>query len=60
MDIKSILTGGFAKGYRTYILVALAVATLGVQYAVGDIDLVTLISNAATALGVGTLRSAVN
>lgn len=31
-----ILTGGFARGYRTYILAALGVLTAAASWAVGD------------------------
>jgi hypothetical protein len=53
-----ILTGGFAKGYRTYILAGLAVAGVAIQYAVGDIGLSEALTQGAAALGLGTLRAA--
>jgi hypothetical protein len=54
-----ILTGGFAKGYRTYILTGVAVVGAIASYAVGDTDLVQTLTAVATALGVSTLRAAV-
>lgn len=56
--IGYLITGGFAKGYRTYILAAVAVAGVIGEYAVGDIGLTQAISQGATALGLGTLRAA--
>ena len=58
-NLTWILTGGFAKGYRTYILTGLAVVGFFASYAVGDSDLITTLSAIATALGVSTLRAAV-
>jgi hypothetical protein len=54
-----VLTGGFAKGYRTYILIAVAIGSAIASYSVGDIDLLKLIESMALALGVGTLRASV-
>ena len=48
-NLTWLLTGGFAKGYRTYILAAVAVGTALANYAIGDGDLtatVTLVSAA--------------
>ena len=56
--IAYLITGGFAKGYRTYILAGLALVGVIGQYAVGDIGLTEAISQGATALGLGTLRAA--
>lgn len=53
-----ILTGGFAKGYRTYILAGIAFATVVAQFSVGDINLTDALQQAALALGLGTLRAA--
>ena len=36
--LSKILTGGFLKGYRTYILGALLVAQAAASYAVGDLS----------------------
>lgn len=58
MNLGYILTGGFAKGYRTYILVGLAVVGVIAQYAVGDLTLTEALSQSAAALGIGTLRAA--
>jgi hypothetical protein len=54
-----VLTGGFARGYRTYILMAVAVGSALASYSVGDLDLLKLIEAVALALGVGTLRASV-
>jgi hypothetical protein len=48
-----LLTGGFLKGYRTYVLAAVAIGTALANYAVGDADLtatVTIVSAALAAL----------
>ena len=58
MNLAYILTGGFAKGYRTYILAGLAVAGTIAQYAVGDIGLTEALTQGAAALGLGALRAA--
>jgi hypothetical protein len=60
MDALSyVLTGGFAAGYRTYIMATVGVATAIAGYAVGEADLVHTIQNIAMALGLGALRAAV-
>lgn len=58
MNIAYILTGGFLAGYRTYLLTALAVATIGVNYATGEIGLSDFITQASIALGLSTVRAA--
>lgn len=55
-----ILTGGWLKGYRTYVLAAIAALGVVAQYLVGDVTLTETISGLATALGIGTLRAAVS
>lgn len=45
-----LLTGGFAKGYRTYILVGLSVAGLLANFAVGDGDLQSTVIGVFTAI----------
>ena len=47
------------KGYRTYILMALAVATAIVNYVVGDVGLPDTILAVLFASGLATGRSAV-
>lgn len=54
-----ILTGGFLKGYRTYMFTGLAVATVVVQYLTGDMGLADAITAASVAAGVATTRAAV-
>lgn len=56
MNLVNILTGGFLKGYRTYILAGLGVVGLVVNYVVGDADLTTTITGVVTA--VATLTAA--
>lgn len=56
--ITYILTGGFAKGYRTYILAGVAVITVAAQFSVGDLSLTEAIQQGAIALGLSTLRAA--
>ena len=55
--IGSILTGGFAKGYRTYIFAGLAFVTAAAQFSVGDLSLTEFIQQAALGLGLGSLRA---
>jgi hypothetical protein len=48
-----LLTGGFLKGYRTYVLAGVAIFTALANYSVGDADLtatVTIVSAALAAL----------
>jgi hypothetical protein len=52
------LSGGFAKGYRTYIASGLLVVSALAAYATGDTDLVHTIQAIATGLGLGALRAA--
>lgn len=54
-----LITGGFLKGYRTYILAGIGAAAALAAYAVGDADLVTTINALAVALGLGTIRASV-
>ena len=54
-----LITGGFLKGHRTYILVGVAVISAAASFAVGDINLNELITAIATSLSVGTVRAAV-
>lgn len=58
MNLTYILTGGFLAGYRTYLLTALAVATVAVEYATGQMGLADAITAAALALGLSTVRAA--
>ena len=55
-----LLTGGFAKGYRTYIMAGIGVLTALAAYATGDADLTHTVNNIAMALGLGTLRASVS
>jgi hypothetical protein len=56
MNLTFLLTGGFLKGYRTYILAGLGIAGLVANYAVGDADLTSTITGVVTA--VATLTAA--
>jgi len=58
--LSYLLTGGFLKGYRTYLMAALAAASALTAYAVGDANLTQTITAVGTALGMSGLRSAVN
>lgn len=61
MDIiTKILTGGFLKGYRTYILAGVAAVTVAAQFLVGDLNLTEALQQLALALGLGSLRAATN
>jgi hypothetical protein len=56
--LASLLTGGFAKGYRTYILAGVAALGALAAFATGDADLTHTITAVATSLGLGALRAA--
>jgi hypothetical protein len=56
MNFAYILTGGFLKGYRTYILAGLGIAGLVANYLVGDADLSATVTGVVTA--VATLTAA--
>ena len=58
MNLTTILTGGFAKGYRTYIMAGVVVVTALAAYATGQADLVHTIQTIAGGLGLGALRAA--
>lgn len=47
------------KGYRTYVMAGLGVATAAASYLVGDVDLLTALNAAFTAAAVAFLRRAV-
>jgi hypothetical protein len=53
-NLAWLFTGGFAKGYRTYILMTVAVVGIGANWALGDADTATTITALAAALGLGT------
>lgn len=60
--MSSIAAGGFLKGYRTYILSILAIASLLVSYLVGDADLATTLKNLwpiFTSLSIMSARAAI-
>ena len=52
------LTGGFLRGYRTYVLSFVAALAVVANYAVGDLSLTEAINGVALAIGLGTLRAA--
>jgi hypothetical protein len=54
-----LLTGGFAKNYRTYILAGLGAVTAVTQYSLGDADLMHTIQNVTLALSAATIRNAI-
>lgn len=58
--IPYIVTGGFLKGYRTYIMAAVALGGVVAKYMVGDVDLMTAVPLAAVALGLGSLAAKVD
>jgi hypothetical protein len=58
-----LLSGGFARGYRTYILSALGVLTALAGYAIGDqsaIDTFNAVWQALASLSVGTAASKID
>lgn len=60
--IAYILSGGFLKGYRTYILGAVLALSAVAKYAVGDAsfeDLLKELPNILTGLGLMSLRAGV-
>jgi hypothetical protein len=58
-NIGWILSGGFAKGYRTYVMASVVVITALAAYAVGDAGLIQTIQIVAGGTGLGALRAAV-
>lgn len=54
MNVLSLLTGGFAKGYRSYILSAITVLTAAAGWAVGDLNGMQAATAVTAALGVTT------
>ena len=57
-NLNYILTGGFLKGYRTYVMAAVVVVSALASYVTGDADLVHTIQTIAAGLGLGALRAA--
>ncbi len=60
--ISNILTGGFARGYRTYILGAILALQAVAQWVVGDaslVDLVNRLPEILAGLGLMTLRAGI-
>lgn len=58
--LGQILTGGFARGYRTYILGAIVALQAVAQWAVGDaalVDLLNRLPEILGGLGLMTLRA---
>ncbi len=57
---KSMLTGGFLKGYRTYVLASLLLIDVAAKYLMGDIGLQDAIGNnwEQIAIGFGLLTAA--
>jgi len=53
-NVGYILTGGFLKPYRTYIIMGLALAGVAVSWAVGDTDTPHAINSILVILGLGT------
>ena len=54
-----ILSGGFLRGYRTYVLSAGGVIAALISYSVGDVDLVETVKAVTLALSAASIRSAV-
>jgi hypothetical protein len=54
MNVFSLLTGGFLKGYRSYLLTGLACATILVAWMDGDMSGIQAVPAFLTALGVTT------
>lgn len=55
-----LVTGGFAKGYRTQILAGLAFVSAVAAWAVGDMDTGTFVVTVFGSLGLGTLGAKIN
>lgn len=59
---EQLLSGGFARGYRTYILGAILALQAVAQWAVGDVSLAELLNRAPEilgGLGLMTLRAGI-
>lgn len=52
--VTYLLTGGFAKGYRTYIIAAVAVVGAVASFSVGDLSLEATIAAVVGAVGLVT------
>jgi hypothetical protein len=52
-------TGGFLKGYRTYVLSSVGIATALGQYSIGDANLTETVQAISLAMSVGTARAAI-
>ena len=52
-----LVSGGFAAGYRTYILSGLGVVVAGAAYATGDIGVADLVKDVSLALSVSTAKA---
>ncbi len=60
--IANILTGGFARGYRTYILGAILALQAVAQWFVGDVSLMELVNRLPeilAGLGLMSLRAGI-
>ena len=53
-----LLTGGFLKGYRTYVFSAVGVIGALAQYSIGDANLTETVQAVTLAMSVGTARAA--
>jgi hypothetical protein len=54
MNFFSLLTGGFLKGYRSYLITGVACLTIAVAWADGDMTGMQALPAMLTALGVTT------
>jgi hypothetical protein len=53
-NVLYYLSGGFLKGYRTYIIMAVGMITLFAGWAVGDITTADAVNSLLALLGLGT------
>jgi len=56
MGIKDILTGGFLKGYKTYITSVVGIITAISYYLYGDMDIQEVIQTVMPLIGIVFLR----
>ncbi len=56
MDFTKLLTGGWLKGYKTYLVAVAGLFALLIQYLAGDATLQVVITEAAPLLGFLFLR----
>ena len=58
-NMTYILTGGFLKGYRTYVISGIGVLTAVAAYSTGDANLVDTIKAVTLSMSAMTIRASI-